>query len=142
MNRRKAAGFVLLEAIVAMTIVGIGFAVLFSGMSQSTRNIQKLETFQHRELLVRNLLSKLRLVQQLRPGDTVRGTLEDGTRWRFEVHPFVTSPNSSANILRIELRLEWEGKSGVQTRTIETYRLNRNSFAETRTLENELHALD
>jgi prepilin-type N-terminal cleavage/methylation domain-containing protein len=142
--RRRIEGFVLLELIVAMTILGVGFSLVFAGMSESTRNIGRLEGLQNRQFLTRNLLGKLALIREFRPGDTARGAFEDGTRWRLEVVPFAppaTDDRDPSGIVRINLRLEWDGRSGVQTRTIETYRLVRNAAAFPG-LEDQLRALD
>jgi general secretion pathway protein I len=125
MSRVKAAaGFTLLEVIIAMTILGIGFAALFAGMSQSARNITKLEKVGRREMFTRNLLAHLDLVQQLRAGDASSGTFDDGTRWRLEIQPYVQATSQmQVSLVRVELRLEWDAPAGIQSKTIETYRL-------------------
>jgi prepilin-type N-terminal cleavage/methylation domain-containing protein len=136
------AGFTLLEVIVAMTILGLGFSALFAGMSQSAHNITKLEKVEKREMFTRNLLAELDLVQQLTPGATASGIFEDGTRWRVEVQPYVLSTaQNPASIVRIELRLEWDASAGLQSRTIETYRLVRPATPLALSLENQLRAL-
>jgi prepilin-type N-terminal cleavage/methylation domain-containing protein len=135
-------GFTLLEVIVAMTILGLGFSALFAGMSQSSRNIRKLESVQRREMFTRNLLAQIDLVQQLKPGDTSRGTFDDGTRWRMEIQPFILpTPQNPNGIVRVQLGLEWEGSGGLQTRTIETYRLVKTTVQITPGLEEQLRAL-
>jgi prepilin-type N-terminal cleavage/methylation domain-containing protein len=143
--RGRSEGLALLELLVAMTILGIGFSLVFAGMSESTRNIGRLESVQDRQLLTRNLLGKLQLVRDLRPGDTARGTFEDGTRWRVEVRPLTllsTDAGEPDGIVRIDIHFEWDGKSGVLSRTIETYRFVRNPAAAIRRLEDQLRALD
>jgi type II secretory pathway component PulJ len=140
MNRNHRA-FILLELIVALTILGFGFSVLFASMSGSTRNIERLEKFQRREQRAENLLTELDLVQSLKPGDSARGSFDDGTRWRIEAEPFVRSVQDASILLRIQLRLEWDGKSGTQVRTIETYRLARNPITLVRSLDDQLHEL-
>jgi prepilin-type N-terminal cleavage/methylation domain-containing protein len=136
------AGFTLLEVIVAMTILGLGFSALFAGMSQSARNITKLQKVEKREMFTRNLLAELDLVQQLTPGAAASGIFEDGTRWRLEVQPYIGStPQIPASIVRIELRLEWDASAGLQSRTIETYRLVRPMTTLALSLEDQLHAL-
>jgi prepilin-type N-terminal cleavage/methylation domain-containing protein len=111
---RQSSGFTLLEVIVAMTIVGIGFSALFAGMSQSARNISKLEKVERREMFTRNLLAELDLVQALRPGDAASGIFEDGTRWRLEVQPYVqATPQFQTSLVRVELRLEWDATAGL-----------------------------
>lgn len=117
------SGFTLIEVLVAMTILGLGFSALFAGMSQSARNITKIERVQRREMFTRNLLAELDLVRQLTPGDTSSGNFDDGTRWRLEVQPYIdATPQLPAGVVRVELRLEWDAASGVQQKTIETYR--------------------
>ena len=141
--RRQQGGFVLLELIVALTILGIGFAAAFAGISQSTRNIDKLQRVQQRENEVRNLLAELDLVRQLRPDDSTSGRFEDGTRWRIEIQSFIPpTPAYSRGIVRITLRLEWDAKAGIQTKTIETYRImEANLGVAPRTLEQQLAGL-
>lgn len=143
--RKRNDGFILLELIVALTILGVGFSLVFAGMSESTRNIGRLERFQDRHFLIRNLLGKLELIQQFRAGDTARGTFEDGTRWRLEVRPFAllsTDAQNANGIVRIDLRLEWDGNSGIQNKTLETYRFVRGPLVVSRGLEDQLRALD
>jgi len=139
---RVAAGVTLLEVIIAMTILGLGFAALFARMSQSARNITKLEKVERREMFTRNLLAQLDLVQQLRPGDASSGTFDDGTRWRLEIQPYVpVTPQRPAGLVRAELRLEWDAAAGIQRRTIETYRLIRPGLPVVAGLEEQLRAL-
>lgn len=139
---RKERGFTLLEVIVAMTILGLGFSALFAGMSQSARNITRLDKVQRREMFTRNLLAELDLVQQLTPGESSSGVFEDGTRWRLEVQPFVlATPQNQTSLVRVELRLDWDGATGIQKKAIETYRLVRMSDPMKPSLDQQLHAL-
>src|SRR5262245_47387805 len=138
--KKRSHGFVLLELIVALTIVGIGFSIFFSSMSGSARNIGRLERFQVREQSTKNLLAELDLVETIKAGDSASGTFQDGTRWHLDVESFVQSLQNSLSVVRIVLRLEWDGNSGVQTRTIETYRLAKTA-ANPRRLGDELREL-
>lgn len=116
------AGFTLLEVMIALTIMALGFAAIFAGISQSAKNIDKLRRFQQREMLTRDLLDSLDLVE-LHATDVASGTFPDGTRWRMETKPFILpSSRDAGGLLRVELRLEWDAVSGVQKRTIETFR--------------------
>lgn len=136
------SGFTLLEVIVAMTILGLGFSALFAGMSQSARNITKLESVERREMFIRNLLAELDLVQQLSPGDACSGIFEDGTRWRLELQPYIqATPQTQTGIVRIELRLDWDVPAGIQRKTIETYRQVKAINPNVPPLEAQLRAL-
>jgi prepilin-type N-terminal cleavage/methylation domain-containing protein len=141
-GNKASAGFTLLEVIVALTLLGLGFSVLFAGMSQSARNITKLQNVERREMFVRNLLAELDLVQQLRPGDSSSGVFPDRTRWRLEVQPYVTpTAQNSAGVVRVELRLDWDARGGIQRKSIETYRLVQPAGTPAPSLENQLSAL-
>jgi general secretion pathway protein I len=138
----EAAGFTLIEVIVAMTILAIGFSAVFAGMSQSAANIRKLEKVQRREMFTRNLLAQLDLVHALKLGDTATGSFDDGTRWRLEVQPFIPPSLQNANsVVRVELRMEWEGSAGPQNKTIETYRVVKPLPPDAPGLEGQLHVL-
>jgi prepilin-type N-terminal cleavage/methylation domain-containing protein len=137
----KPAGFTLLEVIVAMTILGLGFSALFAGMSQSARGITKLEGAQRRLMFTRNLMAELDLVQ-LKPGDACSGVFPDGTRWRLEVQPYIQpTPQLLLGLVRVELRLEWQTPSALQRKTIETYRLAKFSSIPAAALEDQIRAL-
>jgi prepilin-type N-terminal cleavage/methylation domain-containing protein len=138
--RKPTFGFVLLELIVALTILGIGFSIFFGSMSASARNISRLERFQNREQSTKNLLAELDLVESLRAGDSASGSFKDGTRWHLDVESFVQSLQNPISVVRVVLRLEWDGNSGAQTRTIETYRLARTP-TNPRSLRDELREL-
>ena len=141
--RNAPRGFVLLELIVALTILGMGFSILFAGMSNSERNIEKLDKAQNRQAHVRNLFAKLDLIQQFSPGESAQGTFEDGTRWRIDVSPFASAPNATqSSVVRIELRLEWEGRSSIQRKAIETYRVVRNPSLAAPGLGDQLLAIE
>jgi prepilin-type N-terminal cleavage/methylation domain-containing protein len=127
---RNQHGFSLLELIVAIVLAGLAFAVLFSSMSTSLRNVGRLTAFEHHVEQAKTKLGELELVSGLHPGDHSEGEFDDGTRWRFEVFPYILPPVTlaSANapsVVRIVLTLEWRGRSGPQSWTIERYRTTR-----------------
>jgi len=136
----KNRGFILLELIVALTILGLGFSVLFASMSGSARNIDRLQKFQSREQAAENLLAELDLVRSIRFSDSAHGTFQDGTRWRIDIQPYVRRVEDVDGLVRIVLHLEWDGKTGTQSQTIETYRRTRNTTGPL-TLDNELRDL-
>jgi prepilin-type N-terminal cleavage/methylation domain-containing protein len=141
--RSARRGFILLELIVALTILGLGFSILFAGMSNSERNIERLDKAQSRQAHIRNLIAKLDLIQQFSPGESAQGTFEDGFRWRVDVSPFASAPGATqSNVVRIDLRLEWEGRSGVQRKAIETYRFVSNPSLDAHSLGDQLLAIE
>jgi prepilin-type N-terminal cleavage/methylation domain-containing protein len=139
-------GFSLLEVLVAVTIIGIGFSVVFSGMSGSVRGLQRIEANDHRVELARFKLAELDLIRRIRPDDSAAGVFDDGTRWTLKSTPFIaaveggTRPNP-ASVIRVDLTLEWMGRNGTQQRVIRTYRYQQANTEPIPSLEEQLRDL-
>jgi prepilin-type N-terminal cleavage/methylation domain-containing protein len=139
-------GFSLLEVLVAVTIIGIGFSLVFAGMSGSLRGLERAETNDRRVELARYKLAELDLIKRIAPNDSANGVFDDGTRWTLKTSPFIApvevgpQPNS-ASVVRIDLTLEWMGRNGMQKRVIQTYRYQPGSATVIPTLKEQLRDL-
>lgn len=126
MSRNLEHGFSLLEMMVAITILGVGFAAYFSAMSAGLRNIDRVDSYEDRLEFARTKLAELELIEFARPGEEASGTLDDGTRWRFEVFSFLpvsgTDSASPNPMVRIAFTLDWQGRSEPQSLTFNTYK--------------------
>ena len=85
-RNQNSSGFSLLELIVAIVLAGLSFAVLFSSMSTSLRNVRRLTTFEQHVEQAKSKLGELELISGLHPGDHGEGDFADGTRWRRVFH--------------------------------------------------------
>jgi prepilin-type N-terminal cleavage/methylation domain-containing protein len=74
-SRNSSRGFTLIEILVAMTILGMSFAVLFSLSSRSLDGMRRSRAVQERIDFAKNKLDELRLVSDLEAGDRVTGAL-------------------------------------------------------------------
>ena len=124
MSRR---GFSLLEVLVAVTVIGIGFSLIFAGMSGSVRGLERAETNDRRVELARYKLAELDLIKKIALNDSASGVFDDGTRWILQTSPFISPvevgpQRNPASVIRIDLTLEWMGRNGMQKRVIQTYR--------------------
>jgi prepilin-type N-terminal cleavage/methylation domain-containing protein len=142
----KARGFSLLEVVVAVTLIGIGFSAIFAAMSGSVRGLQRVESNDHRVELARQKLAELDLIKRIRVEDSARGTFDDGTRWTLDVAPFIApveeAERRNANsVVRISLTLEWPGRNGMQRQVIQSYRYQTGDTASIPSLEDQLRDL-
>lgn len=123
----RSRGFTLIEVLVAMTVMAMSFAVLFSLSSRSLDGMRRARDVERRIEFARNKLAELRLVNQIVVGDRADGILDDGTKWNIEVLPFIQpvpegprrNPNS---VVRIRFALEWQGRNEPQRWVIDSYR--------------------
>ncbi len=144
MNRR---GFTLLEVLVAVTLIGVGFSVIFAAMSGSLKNLSRVETNDRRVELARFKLAELDLIKKIRPQDSATGTFPDGTRWTLRSSPFIApiedpQRSNTSSVIRVDLTLEWMGRHGVQSKTIQTYRYQVIDQTPIPSLEEQLRALE
>src|SRR5215813_13519678 len=138
----KARGFSLLEILVAVTIIGIGFSIVFAGMSGSLRGLQRVEAAERRVEMARSKLAELDLIKRIRPNDSAVGVFDDGTRWTVKSSPFIMPVESGerrnpSSVIRVDLTLEWMGRSGIQQHTIQTYRYQTGDTTAIPTLEEQ-----
>jgi prepilin-type N-terminal cleavage/methylation domain-containing protein len=139
-------GFSLLEVVVAVTIIGIGFSVVFSGMSGSLRSLDRVEDNDRRLELARYKLAELDLVPRIRPNESASGVFEDGTRWTIETSPFIApieegARRNPASVIRVNLTLEWMGRQGARRQVIRTYRYQPGGTTPIRSLTEQLNDL-
>jgi prepilin-type N-terminal cleavage/methylation domain-containing protein len=120
---KRSRGFSLLEVIVALTIATLMFTVAFRGISVSLDTLMRIEQANRRIALVRSKLAELDLCGPIRPGDHASGTFDDGTRWVVDTSALIPATEmNSSSVVRIALRIDWQGRGGPQHREIATYR--------------------
>jgi prepilin-type N-terminal cleavage/methylation domain-containing protein len=139
-------GFSLIEVLVAMTLIGIGFSLVFAGMSSSLRNLGRTETNDRCLEQARQKLAELDLIKRIRLNDTATGSFEDGVRWTLQSVPFIAPVEegprrNGSSVIRIDLTVECMGRTGTQKRSIETYRFQTADNAPVPSLQEQLQQL-
>jgi prepilin-type N-terminal cleavage/methylation domain-containing protein len=123
--RPELRGFSLMEVLVAMTILGIAFSTLFSLMSGSLRNIDRI---QEHDKIVRwgqMKLNEIVLQTNQAASPQLSGSFDDKYRWQASVEP-VSALESSNNtspgysLVRLRLSVIWMGRSGENQFKLET----------------------
>jgi prepilin-type N-terminal cleavage/methylation domain-containing protein len=116
---RSTQGFSLMEVLVAITIVGIVYATLFSLMSTSLKNIGRIE--EHEKLTRLGQLKLNELVLSVNQGKipaVSSGQFDDKYSWKFHIEPvrfgeILNIPRDYA-LATIRLSVFWPGVSQQQ----------------------------
>jgi type II secretion system protein I len=127
----KAAGFTLLEMLVAATILATAVVGLMSALSGTTRNAARLQDYDRAVQLGRTRMNDLMLDMRLPRNTTVSGAfdrsqaggLEAG--WRARLSQFSLPPViqvGQAGLDRVELEIWWKSGSAIRTFSIDAYR--------------------
>ena len=124
-SAESAAGFTLLEILVAMTILGVGFVALFGVLSASLGTVSRIGD---RETLVRSAQMKLNeLCLSLRQGQEPperSGEFAGKYRWRAEIRTVAgdeeTEVQPDYRLARVRLRVTWRGSRAENQYLLET----------------------
>lgn len=123
MNRRAAAaGFTLIEIIIAFGVLALGLTLLLGTLSGASRQLRQAGDAGRAALHAQSLLDE-RADTLLRPG-RLQGTFDDGVyRWQLAVAPWrdpqardnVPEDPAAARLLHVQLDIAW-GDGGPQQR--------------------------
>ena len=121
---RGSAGFTLIEALVALTIISISLSSIGSLIATTVRGSRSIEANLTRQHAARAILANLPDRGQLLPG-TLSGDVA-GHQWRVDISPFMNNAVSAQRTIwlpqLIVLRIQSSSGKWMQ---IETIRLRR-----------------
>jgi len=124
-------GFSLIEVLIASAILGMAFVALAGMMSQSLRNIERMQPHELALLHARERMTELLLEPELNPGRS-GGQWDDGYRWQAEIAPAQgVSPTAFAGqgLFRIRLQISWGDLEHPKSYVVETTQLARQASA-------------
>ena len=125
--RRGEAGVSLLEVLMAISLLGISFATIFSGLSAALRTTDHLDRFDRANDFAASKLSELFLDPSLAAGQVRSGVSPSGIGWQartqlVDARP-LADPKKPAQLVRIMLEVSWRTRSGRQSLSLETLKL-------------------
>lgn len=120
-----AQGFTLMEVLVAVTILGVSFVVLFEVLSGSLRTVSRIED---REMLIRTAQMRLNqiclVLRQGREPSARSGEFGGKYRWRAEIEaaaePEEEGPLRNYQLARVRLKVVWSGSQAENRYLLET----------------------
>ena len=121
------AGVSLLEVLMAISLLGISFATIFSGLSAALRTTDRLDRFDRGNDYAARKLSELVLDPSLAAGQVRSGVSPSGISWQartqlVDTRP-LSDPKNPAQLVRIILEASWRTRSGRQSLSLETLKL-------------------
>jgi general secretion pathway protein I len=126
-RERGAAGFSLLEVLMAITLLGISFVTIFSGLSAALRTTDRLDSFDRGDEFATRKLSELILDPSLAAGQVRSGVSPSGLRWQVRTELVkkrpLSDPDKPAQLVRIILEVSWPTRRGRQSLNLETLKL-------------------
>lgn len=126
---RGNAGFTLIEALVALTILGLSLVVLTQIFSQGTRNIAEIEARARAMAIAEGVLAET-MNEPLAPLSSDTNGSEHGFDWSVQTRPFTASndnalPNGDYQLNHVEVIVEWTSGRTRRSVTLDSLKLVR-----------------
>ncbi len=121
------AGVSLLEILIAVSLLGIGFTAIFSGFSTALRTIERVDHYAGVTDFAVNKLNELVVDPRLEPGQELSGVSNSGLSWRARTELVDQRPGASPDqpiqLMRVEVQVSWKTSKGFQSFALQTLKL-------------------
>jgi general secretion pathway protein I len=121
-SARSEHGFTLLEVIVALAILGIGFALAMELLAAGVRSAKASEEYTQAVLLARQKMAEVAVTRNL-TGSADTGEFGGGFRWASEVKPLEQEEELPGRLYSIRVRVTWPSRRGEKSVNLQTLRM-------------------
>lgn len=121
-HSRSSSGFTLLEVIIALAIMGIGFALAMELLATGLRSAKASEDYTLAVLLARQKMAET-LATSFLTGSAEQGQFDGGLNWATEIQPFSQDQELPAQLYQVRVRVAWPGRRGEKSVDLYTLRM-------------------
>lgn len=116
------AGFTLLEVMIALAILGIGFALAMELLATGVRSAKVAEEYTQAVLLAQQKIAEVSVVRDFtRVADG--GELGGGFRWSSEIRPLEQAEELPGRLYSVNVRITWPSRRGEKSLNLQTLRM-------------------
>ena len=121
---KEDRGFTLIEVLVALTILGLSFAVLMTLISRGLDTSRRSQLLAGASGLAQSLLAQAGVLTPIRVGNS-QGSTENGYAWLVHVEPFVVPDRDDAllSAAKVTVTVSWRDGDAPQEIELSTLRL-------------------
>lgn len=121
-HRSSESGFTLLEVIIALAILSIGFALAMELLAAGVRSAKASEDYTVAVLLARQKMVEVTGTTFLK-GSAEQGEFGGGVRWASEIQPLPQDEELPAQLYQVRVRVAWPGRRGEKSLDLYTLRM-------------------
>jgi len=127
MPSRRASGMSLLEVLMAISLLGVSFVTIFSGLSAALRATGRLDAYDRGNEFATRKLNELFLDPTFGADQVRSGISPSGIEWQARTELLDQRPlpgsRQSAQLVRVNLQVSWRTRSGRQILSLESLKL-------------------
>ncbi|NKC15768.1 MAG: prepilin-type N-terminal cleavage/methylation domain-containing protein [Gammaproteobacteria bacterium] len=117
---KLSQGFSLVEAIVALSILGFGLAMVLQSVALSSRAAARGEQAMHAAFLMQNLLSACGTRYDIRTGAFHSGQ-SDGFEWSIRMEEAADVSGAAKLVRAIDIHIDVQWQDGVRQRSVRAF---------------------
>ena len=119
---RTSHGFALLEVMIALAILGIGFALAMELLATGVRSVKTSEDYTQAVLLAHQKMAEIAGTTSLK-GLAEQGESSAGLRWASELQALPQDEALPAQLYQVRVRVTWPGRRGEKSLDLYSLRM-------------------